>query len=591
MNNALNGKLGFKGEQGFSAYEVAVQNGFIGSEKDWLATLGTSSKFERDITNYETGEENTGEFVLPESYTSNSFIDIYVEGERLASNEYAIDVENKKIILAHSLSVVGTRVEVVVLTIRTNDLPIIENTIIASEDNVLSAKTIVNDLYNNYIIDEITVGKHHHEASNTDFYLAHIPHTDKEGNIIKLKRGFAHDVESSDVKADETVRSFANRHKATLCFNAGVFNVENLTPVGVIVHNGVLMSSQGNPTVNNEVLGIKDDNTLVPYKYNVESATIIGSGCKESVVAFNHLLIDGVRQTINIEDDYRYQWNILAQNTTTKDFYLFVCDGKGINGTEGMTIPEALDIIEELGCDYAFRLDQGGSTSLIYKGEMINVKSDDNGYTEREVGDFLYFAKETKTEDGNELAYIYKKIGDLKEAIRDLELDLFNKKSINSDRLTLTPTSNQSASLVVNKDGADRCSIVLDHPAQPLSFGIWDYVNNRTSFRAGSDGYITTPLGQYGFFPKYVPLNNNIDSLNTTTVVYCQNTAKNSPYTDKHSFILNFAIGTGTANMCQIAIPMSSALEGNLTVKVRNRTQVNGTWTWGDWYKLTAGGK
>ena len=587
----MTGNLGWKGEKGYSAYEIAVKNGFLGSEKDWLSMLGTSSHFDRDIKLYETGEANTGEFVLPDSYTSNSFIDVYVEGERLASNEYALDIENKKIILAHSLSVVGTRVEVVVYTMSTNSLPIIENPAVATEGNVLSAKTIVDDLYNNYIIDEITVKKHHHESSNTDFYLAYIPHKDKDGNIIKLKRGFANDVESSNVKADETVRSFANRHKATLCFNAGVFNPTELTPVGVIVHNGTLMSNQGNPTVNNEVLGIKDDNTLIPYKYDVDSTTIISSGCKESVVAFNHLLINGVRQTINIEDDYRYQWNILAQNTTTKDFYLFVCDGKGINGTEGMTIPEALDIIEELGCDYAFRLDQGGSTSLIYKGEMINVKSDDNGYTEREVGDFIYFAKETKTDDGNELAYIYKKIGDLKEAIRDLELDLFNKKEFNSDRVTLTPTSSQSASIIVNKDGTDRCSIVLDHPSQPLSFGIWDYVNGRTSFRAGSDGYITTPLGQYGFFPKYIPLNNDIDSLNTTTIVYCQNTAKNSPYTDKHSFIFNFAMGTGTTNMCQMAIPMSSALEGNLTVKVRNRVEVNGTWTWGDWYKLTAGGK
>ena len=38
-NNYLRGVLGFKGERGFSAYEIAVQNGFIGSEKQWLATL------------------------------------------------------------------------------------------------------------------------------------------------------------------------------------------------------------------------------------------------------------------------------------------------------------------------------------------------------------------------------------------------------------------------------------------------------------------------------------------------------------------------------------------------------------------------
>ena len=588
MDKNLKGHLCFKGERGYSAYELAVKNGFKGTLDEWLAQLGTSSHFEQSSNIY-TATEGQVNFTLPDSYTNDSYVDVYINGVRRNSSEYTIDTENQKITLTTGAKA-NDIVETVILTMRTNNLPIIQSPVIADEKSVLSSKAIVNDLYNNYIIDEITVNKYHHESSNTDYYIAHIPHQDSEGNIIKLKRGFANDVESSNVKANETVRSFANRKKATLCFNASFFNPSTLTPAGVIVHDGKLISNLGGTNENNDVLGIKDDNTLVPYEYNVESATIIAAGCKESIVAFNHLLINGVRQTINIEDDYRYQWNILAQNTKTKEFYLFVCDGKGINESQGMTIPEALDVIESLGCDYAFRLDQGGSTSLIYKGEMLNVKSDENGYKEREVMDFLYFAKETKTENENELSYIYKKIGDLKEAIRDLELDLFNKTTINSDRLVLSPEATKQASILVNKEGSDRCAIVMDHPSHPCSFGVWDYVNGRTSFRAGADGYITTPVGQYGFFPKYVPLNNDIDSLNTTTVVYCQNTAKNSPYTDKHAFILNFAIGTGTANMCQVAIPMSSALEGNLTVKVRNKVRINNVWQWGAWYKLSVGG-
>lgn len=39
MDDALRGTLCFKGERGYSAYEVAVQNGFEGSEKDWLDSL------------------------------------------------------------------------------------------------------------------------------------------------------------------------------------------------------------------------------------------------------------------------------------------------------------------------------------------------------------------------------------------------------------------------------------------------------------------------------------------------------------------------------------------------------------------------
>ena len=46
MSDILKGKLGWKGERGYSAYEIAVQNGYEGTEQDWLATLGTSSHFD-----------------------------------------------------------------------------------------------------------------------------------------------------------------------------------------------------------------------------------------------------------------------------------------------------------------------------------------------------------------------------------------------------------------------------------------------------------------------------------------------------------------------------------------------------------------
>lgn len=37
----LKGSLGYKGERGCSAYEIALQNGFSGTEEEWLETLGT----------------------------------------------------------------------------------------------------------------------------------------------------------------------------------------------------------------------------------------------------------------------------------------------------------------------------------------------------------------------------------------------------------------------------------------------------------------------------------------------------------------------------------------------------------------------
>lgn len=119
--NEARGILGFKGERGYSAYEVAVQNGFIGTEADWLATLGTSTHFMQTKTMYTTeSEEST--HTLPDTYTSNSFLDIYVDGKHLALDKYSISDGN--INYSPSLPASST-VELVVTTASTNNLPIV----------------------------------------------------------------------------------------------------------------------------------------------------------------------------------------------------------------------------------------------------------------------------------------------------------------------------------------------------------------------------------------------------------------------------------------------------------------------------------
>lgn len=49
MENYLRGRVGFKGEDGDSAYDIAVKNGFEGTEQDWLATLGSLGSNELPI--------------------------------------------------------------------------------------------------------------------------------------------------------------------------------------------------------------------------------------------------------------------------------------------------------------------------------------------------------------------------------------------------------------------------------------------------------------------------------------------------------------------------------------------------------------
>ena len=188
----LVGSLGWKGERGYSAYEIAKQNGFIGTEQDWLATLGTSSHFSEDKTLYTTTATNEKVLDLPDAYTSNSFIDIYVEGNRLDSSRYSIDTNTRKINLTNALPVVGTKVEIVCLTMSTNTLEISE-TIHAGATNKTSAGTKavydyvesrISDVEEKTVIDDniTSVNKTYSSSKITDMFSYASIETDKKLN-------------------------------------------------------------------------------------------------------------------------------------------------------------------------------------------------------------------------------------------------------------------------------------------------------------------------------------------------------------------------------------------------------------------------
>lgn len=63
----------------------------------------------------------------------------------------------------------------------------------------------------------------------------------------------------------------------------------------------------------------------------------------------------------------------------TKDgkLMLLVCDGRGQNGSNGLTLKEMADIFVEAGMDYAINLDGGGSSAIVgYDGQVCNSPSD-----------------------------------------------------------------------------------------------------------------------------------------------------------------------------------------------------------------------
>ena len=313
-----------------------------------------------------------------------------------------------------------------------------------------TARENIEALKQSYLIDEIEYFTIPNSNSKSIVHIVHIPHTDNNGNEIKLQHGFANDEIDTGL---ETPSNFSNRHKTTLTINASVFETEGTPDVpintvkGLYIHNGIVLKDNRQYLPedflkNRYILGITESGLLKSYIGNTPSQTILNDGVIETVQAFIPILVNGENNRQNLvnagttywgeptfietedeEADYnkiyyilqngeyvgvmniesfnsgvtyyeevtnewnRYARQIIAQNSQTLDYYVITSEGKGKSSNIGLSLNEFLTIAKHYGCDFAFVLDGGGSTATIYQNIMVNNTLDNtNDYHYRTDG-------------------------------------------------------------------------------------------------------------------------------------------------------------------------------------------------------------
>lgn len=363
---------------------------------------------------------------------------------------------------------------------------IIDNRFIHLLNNNLVAELIKE----NEMIEDITCEEFLDEDTNTKYWITHIPHKDKYGNVLRLKLGLADDAMEQTGHL-ETAREFAHRHKATVVINGGVGDNASAEMTGrkygMRMKDGILISNQ--PSSYWQIhwaMGITAENKLVTFGPVQTEEEARALGCVDVLSGMTPILIDGKSQKFEIEytnswftskettditpdstktyytknttapfytehtnltafesgttyyelEDYLYQKQFVGQNNSNKDIYFITTNGKGRANDRGMATDKIIDIFLSLGCDFAYQPDAGGSTALVYHGEMLNNPTDNEGKSERPCADFLYVSYEDLNPSSDELNNINKRISKLRrdmQLIKSYNLEADNSIPINSD--------------------------------------------------------------------------------------------------------------------------------------------------------------
>ena len=260
--------------------------------------------------------------------------------------------------------------------------------------------------------NEIKYNKYIDDVTKSVYHVTLIPHQDKNGEVIKLKRGISQDTA-------ESARTYSNNNNLTFVANASVFDTTTKEMLGIQIQDGEIINSTIHKT--NYTLGIKDDGTLVSYPSDVTAENIVNDGVKLALTAFFPIIENGVKVS---EEVYNSIPNTLEKNPRqiiaqkeNKDILFITVEGRNSQSV-GMDYDDIFRICQSLNVTFAYSLDGGGSTQSVLRGRLINNVNDENGTKERDVPDFLYIEKETEnkpsvTSQHTDIGFVSKEIKDI----------------------------------------------------------------------------------------------------------------------------------------------------------------------------------
>ncbi|WP_185160562.1 phosphodiester glycosidase family protein [Mammaliicoccus sciuri] len=439
--------------------------------------------------------------------------------------------------------------------------------------------------------DEITSVKgRKHETS---YKLIIIPHKDKEGNLIKLKRGIVGDDKSHPEHI--TPREFAQLSGASFVANASTGSGSRLMLHGQQIYEGKILDSVKDyePLKDRWTMTIGENNELYSYPQAVSASEIKKKGINNTVSGFGPLILDGKvayqkgMYSVNSEESHPRQ--VIGQ-LPNNDIFFFTCDGRIETGQlyhKGMTLLEVIDTVQDhFGkgdgkIKFLYNLDGGGSSASILHGQMLNKLVDSNHKAERPVLDFLYVAKEKVQPRDNDIHRIMNMIGDLRYDNQFIFGMLQHYNHIESKELNLINGNTGYAGIVMRDDKRKPMSkLYLD---KRIAF--YRYDKKKSIFIVDDRGLHVDGkmMAKKHSAPGRVRNCNNIRYGGDYHVL---SDATNAPYPNQSSAIVtHWNIGSIDSTKASSAIQRATPFARSASVKEKRRTYTKKD-GWSDWFEV-----
>jgi exopolysaccharide biosynthesis protein len=236
-------------------------------------------------------------------------------------------------------------------------------------------------------------------AFDTDVYIADI----KVRGAAYLKTAFAENVYGRNV--DEETSVIAAEHNAILAINGDYYGFRD---EGWVLRNGVLYRSGGNESAllvdasgnffcdsNADSVGQQVSDLWQIWSFG--PPLVVGGeiAVSENQEIAGRSSVSNPRTAIGQVGQADNYAPATAGNSALVDagdlHYVFIVSDGRTNASAGLSLHELAQLFLERGCDIAYNLDGGGSSTMVFNGQVVNnPTTGGRKIGEREVSDIVY---------------------------------------------------------------------------------------------------------------------------------------------------------------------------------------------------------
>ena len=240
---------------------------------------------------------------------------------------------------------------------------------------------------NSYHDDDISIEISSMRRFDSNIYIADIYIND----IKYLKSAFANNEFGRNIK--ESTSNIAKSSNAILAINGDYYGFRDY---GCVLRNGIIYRDIKNPDEKQQDLVIYSDGRLeVEYENKIDLQQLKENGAIH-VISFgpelihNNEIVVHEKQEVPISSPSNPR---TAIGIYDKGHYVFVVSDGRTDESKGLSLYQLSQCIKELGCTMAYNLDGGGSTTMFFNNQIVNIPTDGNHIEERRVSDILYIGK------------------------------------------------------------------------------------------------------------------------------------------------------------------------------------------------------